>query len=132
MALFLILTIQLAVLLPPVPHFLAVLVGLQPVFQLLGTALLLGSRVPFFLLLVQRLKLTFEGVIAWAGRPVGVRQAPDRDNPCPQPTTQRTPEITATRKALWLRYTLLKTPNVSQLSCVPPMVGWSREPMQAG
>jgi hypothetical protein len=90
MALFLILTIQLAVLLPPLPHFLAVLIDLQPVFQLLGAALLLGSCVPFFLLLVQRLKLTFEGVIAWAGRPVGVRHA------------------------------------------LPPMVGWSKGPMQAG
>jgi hypothetical protein len=75
MALFLILTIQLAVLLPPVPHFLAVLVHLQPVFQLLGAALLLGGPVPFFLLLVQRLKLTFEGVIAGPGRLVGVRHA---------------------------------------------------------
>jgi hypothetical protein len=75
MALFLILTIQLAVLLPPVPHFLAVLVHLQPVFQLLGAALLLGGRVPLFLLLVQRLKLTFEGVIAGPGRLVGVRHA---------------------------------------------------------
>jgi hypothetical protein len=72
MALFLILTIQLAVLLPPVPHFLAVLVHLQPVFQLLGAALLLGGRVPFFLLLVQRLKLTFEGVIAGPRGLVGV------------------------------------------------------------
>jgi len=52
MALFLLLTIQLAVLLPPIPHFLAVLVHLQPVFQLLGAALLLGGRVTFFLLLV--------------------------------------------------------------------------------
>jgi hypothetical protein len=75
MAVFLFLTIQLAVLLPPVPHFLAVLVHLQPVFQLLGAALLLGGRVPFFLLLVQRLKLTFDGVIARPGRLVGVRHA---------------------------------------------------------
>jgi hypothetical protein len=74
-ALFLILTIQLAVLLPPVPHFLAVLVHPQPAFQLLGAALFLGGRVPFFLLLVQRLKLTFEGVIAGPGRLVGVRHA---------------------------------------------------------
>ncbi len=50
---FLILAIQLAVLLPPVPHFLAVLVHLQPVFQLLGAALLLEGLVPFFLLPVQ-------------------------------------------------------------------------------
>jgi hypothetical protein len=75
MALFLLLTIQLAVFLPPVPHFLAVLVHLQPVFQLLGATLLLGGRVPFFLLLVQRLKLTLEGVIARPGRLVGVRHA---------------------------------------------------------
>jgi hypothetical protein len=75
MAVFLILTIQLAVLLPPVPHFLAVLVHLQPVFQLLGTALLFRGRVPFFLLLVQRVKLTFDGVIAGPGRLVGVRHA---------------------------------------------------------
>jgi hypothetical protein len=68
MALLLILTIQLAVLLPPVPHFLAVLVHLQPVFQPLGATLLLGGRVPFFLLLVQRLKLTLEGVIALGRR----------------------------------------------------------------
>jgi hypothetical protein len=74
-ALFLILTIQLAVLLPPVPHFLAVLVHPQPAFQLLGAALFLGGRVPFFLLLVQRLKLTFEGVITGPGRLVGVRHA---------------------------------------------------------
>jgi hypothetical protein len=50
MALFLILTIQLAVLLPPVPHFVTVLIHLQAVFQLLGAALLLGGRVPFFLI----------------------------------------------------------------------------------
>jgi hypothetical protein len=55
MALFGILTILLAVLLPPVPHFLAVLVHPQPAFQLLGAALFLRGRVPFFLLLVQRL-----------------------------------------------------------------------------
>jgi hypothetical protein len=41
MVLFGILTIQLAVFLPTFPHFLAVLVHLQPVFQLLGAALLL-------------------------------------------------------------------------------------------
>jgi hypothetical protein len=74
-ALFLILTIQLAVLLPPVPHFLAVLVHPQPAFQLLGATLFLGGRVPFFLLLVQRLELTFEGVITGPGRLVGVRHA---------------------------------------------------------
>jgi hypothetical protein len=47
MALFGILSIQLAVLLPRIPHFLAVLIHLQPVFQLLGATLLLGGRVPF-------------------------------------------------------------------------------------
>jgi hypothetical protein len=73
MAVFLLLTIQLAVLLPPVPHFFAVLVHLQPVFQLLGATLLLRGRVPFFLLLVQRLKLTFDGVIAGPGRLIGIR-----------------------------------------------------------
>jgi hypothetical protein len=69
----LILTILLAVLLPPVPHFLAVLIHLQPAFQLLGAALFLRGRVPFFLLLVERLELTFEGVVAGPGRLVGVR-----------------------------------------------------------
>jgi hypothetical protein len=54
MALFL--KIPLVVLLPPVPHFLAVLVYPQPAFQLLGAALFLRGRVPVFLLLVQRLK----------------------------------------------------------------------------
>jgi hypothetical protein len=73
MALFLVLAILLAVLLPPVPHFLAVLVHLQPVFQLLGAALLLGGPMPFFLLPVERLKLTFEGVIAGPRRLVGIR-----------------------------------------------------------
>jgi hypothetical protein len=73
MALFL--TIPLVVFLPPVPHFRAVLVHLQPTFQLLGAALFLRGRVPFFLLLVQRLKLAFEGVIAGPGRLVGVRHA---------------------------------------------------------
>ena len=75
MALFRILTVQLTVLLLPVPRFLAVLVHLQPVFQLLGAALLVRGRVPFFLLLVQRLKLTFQGVIARPGRLGGVRHA---------------------------------------------------------
>jgi hypothetical protein len=75
MALFVILAIPLAVRLSPVAQFLAVLVHLQPAFQLLGAALFLRGRVPFFLLLVQRLKLTFEGVIAGPGRLVGVRHA---------------------------------------------------------
>jgi hypothetical protein len=74
-ALFGVLTILLAVLLPALPHFLAVLVHVQPVFQLLGAALFLRGRVPFFLLLVQRLELAFEGVIAGPGRLVGVRHA---------------------------------------------------------
>jgi hypothetical protein len=73
MALFL--KIPLVVLLPPVAHFLAVLVHPQPAFQLLGAALFLRGRVPLFLLLVQRLKLTFEGVIAGPRRLVGVRHA---------------------------------------------------------
>jgi hypothetical protein len=51
MALFL--EIALVVLLPPVAHFRAVLVDLQPAFQLLGAALFLRGRVPLFLLLVQ-------------------------------------------------------------------------------
>ncbi len=59
--------------LPPVAHFLAVLVHVQRAFQLLGAALFLRGRVPFFLLLVQRLKLTFEGVIAGPGQLVGVQ-----------------------------------------------------------
>jgi hypothetical protein len=75
MAVFLFLAIQLAVLLPPVLHFLAVLVYLQPMFQLLGAALLLGSRVTFFLLLMQRLKLTLEGVITGPWRVVVVGHA---------------------------------------------------------
>jgi hypothetical protein len=75
MALFLVLTFLLAVLLAAVPHFLAVLVHVQPVFQLFGAALLLGGRVPFLLLLVQRLKLTFECVIARPGGLVGIRHA---------------------------------------------------------
>jgi hypothetical protein len=74
-ALFGVLTILLAVLLPALPHFLAVLVHVQTVFQLLGAALFLRGRVPFFLLLVQRLELAFEGVIAGPGRLVGVRHA---------------------------------------------------------
>jgi hypothetical protein len=73
MALFL--KIPVVVLLPPVPHFRVVLVHPQPAFQLLGAALFLRGRVPLFLLLVQRLKLTFEGVIAGPGRLVGVRHA---------------------------------------------------------
>jgi hypothetical protein len=72
MAVFLFLAIQLAVLLAPVLHFLAVLVYLQPMFELLGAALLLGSRVTFFLLLMQRLKLTLEGVITGPWRVVVV------------------------------------------------------------
>jgi hypothetical protein len=72
MAIFLVLTIQLAVLLPPVPHFLAVLVYLQPVFQLLGAPLLFGSRVPFFLLPMQRLELTLECLITGPWRIVVV------------------------------------------------------------
>jgi hypothetical protein len=75
MAHFLILTILLAVLLPPVLHLLAVLVDPQPAFQLLGAALFLRGRVPFFLLPVQRLKLTFQGVIPGPGRLVGVRHS---------------------------------------------------------
>jgi hypothetical protein len=41
-----ILAIQLAVLLPAFPHFLAVLIHLQPVFQLLGAALPPGVTCP--------------------------------------------------------------------------------------
>jgi hypothetical protein len=75
MALFFVLAILLAVLLPPVPHLLAMLVHPQPAFQLLGAALLIRGRVPFFLLPAQRLKLTFQGVIAGPWRLVGVRHA---------------------------------------------------------
>jgi hypothetical protein len=69
------LEIPLVILLPPLAHFLVVLVRVQPTFQLLGAPLFLRGRVPFFLLLVQRLKLAFEGVIAGPGRLVGVRHA---------------------------------------------------------
>jgi hypothetical protein len=74
-SLFLVVTIQVAILLPPLPQLPGVCVDVQPVFQLLGAAFLLLSLVPFFLLLVQRLELTFEGIIAGAGRPVRVRHA---------------------------------------------------------
>jgi hypothetical protein len=75
MAILFVLTIQFAVLLAAVPHFLAVLVYLQPVFQLLGAALFLGGRVTFFLLLMQRLKLTFKSLIAGPWRFVPIRHA---------------------------------------------------------
>jgi hypothetical protein len=75
MAFFLVLTLPLAALLPLLPQFLAVLVHVQPAFQLLGAALFLRGRVPLFLLLVQRLKLAFEGVIAGPGGLVRVRHA---------------------------------------------------------
>jgi putative transposase len=73
--LFRVFPVQLAVVLAAFPDLLAVLVDLQPVLELLGPALFLGGRVPFFLLLAQRFQLAFQCVIARAGRLVGVSHA---------------------------------------------------------
>jgi hypothetical protein len=49
-----------------------VLVGVQPAFQQLGTALLAGRRVPLLLLLAQRVKFLLEGIVTRPGRIMGV------------------------------------------------------------
>ena len=71
-ALFLVLAIFLPVLLTVLADLRAMLVDLQPTLQLLGPAVLLGCRVPLLLLLVQRRKLTLEGVITWPGLLIGI------------------------------------------------------------
>jgi hypothetical protein len=71
-AFLLILAVRLAILLPALSHLGPVLVHPQPALQLLGAALLLRRRVPFALLLSQRIEFLLEGVITWPGRLIGV------------------------------------------------------------
>ncbi len=59
-ALFRVLPVQLAVVRAAFPDLLAVLVDVQPALKLLGPALFLGRRVPFFLLLAQRFQLALQ------------------------------------------------------------------------
>ena len=74
--LFRVLPVQLAVVLAAFPHLLAVLVDLQPVLELLGPALFLGSRVPFFLFACAAIPARFParnraGGAARRGQPCG-------------------------------------------------------------
>src|ERR1700683_2857246 len=71
--LLIVVAVGLAILFPPLAHFGPVLVDVQPVLQLLGTALLLRRRVPFSLLLVQRVEFLLQGVATRPGRILGVR-----------------------------------------------------------
>jgi hypothetical protein len=63
-AFLIVLAVFLAILFPALAHFGPVLVDVQPVLQLLGTALLFRRRVSFFLLLVQRVEFLLQGVVA--------------------------------------------------------------------
>jgi hypothetical protein len=71
----LVLAVCLAIVLPALAYPGPVLIHAQPALQLLRAALLLGRRVPFALLLVQRIELLLQG----ADRP-----------PYPQPGAIRT------------------------------------------
>ena len=71
-AFLLILAICLAILLSALPHLGPVFIDVQPAFQLLGPALLLRRRVPFALLLAQRIEFRLEGVVTRPGRLIGV------------------------------------------------------------
>ncbi len=67
-----ILAVFLAIVLAAIAHLGPVLIDAQPAFQLLGAALLLRRRVPFALLLAQRVELGLEGVVTRPGRLVRV------------------------------------------------------------
>src|ERR1700677_158388 len=71
-ALFLVLAVGLAILLPAFMHLCPVLVDTQPAFQLLGATLLLRRRMPFALLFAQGFKLLPQGVVTRPGRIVRV------------------------------------------------------------
>ncbi len=62
-AFLLILAVCLAILLPALAHLGPVLIDAQPALQLLGAPLFLRRRVPFALLLVQRIEFLPESVI---------------------------------------------------------------------
>jgi hypothetical protein len=64
--------VEFAVFLTPLGQLGVVLVGVQATLQLLGPALLLGSGVAFFLLLVERLELALQGVVAGPGLLAGL------------------------------------------------------------
>src|ERR1700722_17930778 len=68
----LILAVGLAVLLAALAHLGPVLIDAQPALQLLGAALLLRRRVPFALLLVQRVEFLPEGVVTRTRRLIGI------------------------------------------------------------
>jgi hypothetical protein len=74
-ALFLVLPVGLAILGPVFAHLGPVLIDVQPVFQLLGAALLLGRLVSLSLLLAQGLKFGLQGLIPRPGRIVRVTHA---------------------------------------------------------
>jgi hypothetical protein len=71
-AFLLVLAVRLAILFLAVAYLGRLLVGVQPALKLLGAALLLRRRVPFALLLVQRVEFLLQGVVARPGRIIGV------------------------------------------------------------
>ena len=73
-AFLIVLAVRLAILFPAVAHLGRLLVDVQPALKLLGAALLLRRRVPFALLLVQRVEFLLQGVVARPGRIIGVSQ----------------------------------------------------------
>jgi hypothetical protein len=67
-----IVAVGLAIVLPALAHLGPVLIDAQPALQLLGAALLLRRRVPFALLLAQRVKFRLESFVTRPGRLIGV------------------------------------------------------------
>ena len=66
------LIVRVAVALTPLADLGRALVGVQPSLELLGSALLVGRRVPFALLLAQGLKFLLDGMVTRPGRIVGI------------------------------------------------------------
>jgi hypothetical protein len=71
-AFLLILAVCLAILLPALSHLGPVLIHTQAALQLLGAALLLRRRVPFALLLAQRIEFLLESLVTRPGRLIGI------------------------------------------------------------
>jgi hypothetical protein len=71
-ALFFILAVCLAILLPALAHLGSVLIDAQPALQFLGAALLPRRRVPFALLLAQRIEFFPESAVTRPGRVLGL------------------------------------------------------------
>jgi hypothetical protein len=102
-AFLLILEVCLAIFLAAVAHLSPVLVDAQPVLQLLCTALLFWRRVPFALLLVQRVELLLKSVVTRPGRLIGVSHSrfllPVRQ-PCRPPSRSHPPRPAQSGSAL--------------------------------